>query len=302
MPTAKDVTPIASMTGFARAQGATGPWRWSWELRSVNAKGLDLRLRFPPGFDALEAAARAAAGRRLARGSVSGTFQVTRESAAVAVSVNQPALEALVSAARAAAERFGLPAPGIDALMGVKGVIEVAEAEQTAEDVARIASDAQDGFEAALGALQEMRAGEGTALAVVLRERLDAMSGLVAAAEALPDRQADAIKGRLRDQVQALLGTGAPLDPDRLHQEAALLAAKADIREELDRLHAHIAAARALLDAGGPVGRKLDFLSQEFNREANTVCSKANAVALTQIGLDLKLLVDQFREQIQNIE
>lgn len=293
---------LASMTGFARAQGASGAWRWSWEVRSVNAKGLDLRLRVPTGFDALEAAARAAAGARLSRGSVSATFSYAREGESVSVSINQPALDALVAAGRTAAERFGVPAPSLDALMGVKGIVEVMEAEQTPEDAERITRAAAAGFEAALDALVEMRLKEGTALKAVLRERLETMSGLIATAETLPERRTDAIRTRLEEQVRALLGAGAPLDADRLHQEAALLAAKADVREELDRLTAHVAAAHALLDAGGPVGRKLDFLSQEFNREANTLCSKSNAVALTQIGLDLKLLVDQFREQIQNIE
>lgn len=297
---------IASMTGFARAQGtsggATGLWRWSWELRSVNAKGLDLRLRLPNGFDALDAAARAAAGRALARGSVSGTFSIAREGETVAIRVNLPALEALVEAGRQAADRFALPAPTLDALLAVKGVVEVVEAGLTSEDIEAITRDATAGFEEALTALEAMRLQEGQALLTVLRERLAAMSALVQAAEALPERQTDAIRARLEEQVRSLLGAAKPLDPDRLHQEVALLATKADVREEMDRLTAHIAAAHALLDAGGPVGRKLDFLSQEFNREANTLCSKSNAVALTQIGLDLKLLVDQFREQIQNIE
>ncbi|OYW61555.1 MAG: YicC family protein [Rhizobiales bacterium 17-65-6] len=293
---------IASMTGFARAQGATGAWRWSWELRSVNAKGLDLRLRLPSGFDALDAAARLAAGRALSRGSISGTFAVTREGETVSIRINQPALAAMVEAGKQAAERYALPAPTLDALLAVKGVVEVVEAGLTPEDVEAITRDATGGFEEALAALGTMRLAEGQALLAVLRERLEAMSALVQTAEALPERQADAIRARLEEQVRSLVGAVKPLDPDRLHQEVALLATKADVREELDRLTAHVAAAHALLETGGPVGRKLDFLSQEFNREANTLCSKSNAVALTRIGLDLKLLVDQFREQIQNIE
>lgn len=293
---------IASMTGFARAQGATGAWRWSWELRSVNAKGLDLRLRLPSGFDALDAAARLAAGRALSRGSISGTFAVAREGETVSIRINQPALAAMVEAGKQAAERYALPAPTLDALLAVKGVVEVVEAGLTPEDVEAITRDATGGFEEALAALGTMRLAEGQALLAVLRERLEAMSALVQTAEALPERQADAIRARLEEQVRSLVGAVKPLDPDRLHQEVALLATKADVREELDRLTAHVAAAHALLETGGPVGRKLDFLSQEFNREANTLCSKSNAVALTRIGLDLKLLVDQFREQIQNIE
>ncbi|MEP9366291.1 YicC/YloC family endoribonuclease [Xanthobacter sp. VNH20] len=293
---------LASMTGFARIQGVTAGWRWAWEVRSVNAKGLDLRLRVPTGFEALDAAARAAASRALARGSVAGTLTLAREGESVAVAVNQPALEALIVAARAAAERYSIAPPTLDALLTVKGIVEVIEAELTPQDQDAVSHAALAGFEAALEALIAMRHAEGAALKAVLLERLDAIAALVAQAEARPERSADAIKARLRDQVRALLDTGTPLDPERLHQEAALLATKADIREELDRLTAHLAAARDLLAQGGPVGRRLDFLSQEFNRESNTLCSKSNAVALTQIGLDLKLLVDQFREQIANIE
>ncbi|MFG1461372.1 YicC/YloC family endoribonuclease [Xanthobacter sp. DSM 24535] len=294
--------PLASMTGFARTQGVTAGWRWAWELRSVNAKGLDLRLRVPPGFEALDAAARTAASQVLARGSVSGTLTLAREGESVAVAVNQPALEALIVAARTASERYSIAPPTLDALLGVKGIVEVVEAELTPQDLEAVGKAALSGFETGLADLVRMRHAEGTALKSVLQERLDAIAALVAQAEARPERGADAIKARLREQVRALLETGAPLDAERLHQEAALLATKADIREELDRLTAHLAAARALLAQGGPVGRRLDFLSQEFNRESNTLCSKSNAVALTQIGLDLKLLVDQFREQIQNIE
>jgi len=293
---------VASMTGFARTHGLSGPWRWNWELRSVNAKGLDLRLRLPSGFEALDAEARAAAGRRLSRGSVSGTFTVSREGESVAVALNHSALEALLTATRDASERFGLAAPTLDTLLTVKGVVEIVEREMTEADVAQITAEALPGFETALTALTEMRIREGEALRGGLMERLAAITGLIAAAEALPERKLEAIRARLHDQVRALLESGAPLDADRLHQEAALLTAKADIREELDRLTAHVAAARDLLAQGGPVGRRLDFLSQEFNREANTLCSKSNAVTLTQIGLDLKLLVDQFREQIANIE
>ena len=293
---------VASMTGFARAHGLSGPWRWNWEVRSVNAKGLDLRLRLPSGFEALDAEARAAAGRRLSRGSVSGTFSLAREGESVAVALNEPALAALLTATRSASERFGIAAPTLDTLLTVKGVVEIVEREMSEDEVRQITADALAGFETALADLIGMRVREGEALCGGLQERLAAITRLVAAAEALPERQQDAIRARLHDQVRALLESGAPLDADRLHQEAALLAAKSDIREELDRLTAHLAAARELLAQGGPVGRRLDFLSQEFNREANTLCSKSNAVALTQIGLDLKLLVDQFREQIQNIE
>lgn len=290
------------MTGFARAQGSTGPWRWNWEVRSVNAKGLDVRLRLPSGFEELEAGARAAASRVLSRGSVSATFTLSREGDQVSVAVNEAALQALIAATRAAAERFSLAPASLDSLLAVKGIVEVSEADDMEEDRAGITASAMAGFEAALADLKTMREREGGALRAVLADRLDTISALVDAAEALPERQIEAIRGRLADQVRALMETGVPLDAERLHQEAALLAAKADVREELDRLRAHVSAAHELLAKGGPVGRRLDFLAQEFNRETNTLCSKSNAVALTQIGLDLKLLVDQFREQIQNIE
>lgn len=293
---------LHSMTGFARAQGSTGPWRWSWEVRSVNAKGLDVRLRLPSGFEELEAGARAAASRILSRGSVSATFTLSREGDQVSVAVNEAALQALIVATRAAAERFSLAPASLDSLLAVKGIVEVSEGDDMEEDRTGITTSAMAGFEAALADLKTMREREGGALRAVLTDRLDAISALVDAAESLPERQIDAIRGRLADQVRALMETGVPLDAERLHQEAALLAAKADVREELDRLRAHVSAAHELLAKGGPVGRRLDFLAQEFNRETNTLCSKSNAVALTQIGLDLKLLVDQFREQIQNIE
>ncbi|GGF87079.1 hypothetical protein GCM10007301_53700 [Azorhizobium oxalatiphilum] len=293
---------LASMTGFARAHGLTGAWRWAWEIRSVNAKGLDLRLRVPNGFDALDAGARAAATKALSRGSVSGTFTVTREGDSISVGINQPALRTLYAAAREAATDLGSAPPSLDALLGVKGIVEVIEAEQSEGDREAIARDALTGFEQALRDLSSMRLTEGAALRAILTERLDGIAALIAAAETLPERKLEAIKARLAEQVKALAESHAGLDPERLHQEAVLLATKADVREELDRLTAHVAAARDLLAQGGPVGRKLDFLAQEFNREANTLCSKSNAVALTQIGLDLKLLVDQFREQIANIE
>ncbi len=293
---------LASMTGFARAHGLTGAWRWAWEIRSVNAKGLDLRLRLPNSFDALDAAVRAAATKALSRGSVSATFTVTREGDSIAVALNQPALAALFAAANAAAATLGSAPPTLDALLGVKGIVEVVEAQQTESDREAIARDALAGFEQALADLSVMRRAEGAALRTILTERLDGIARLAAAAEALPERRLEAIQARLAEQVRLLAESHHALDPERLHQEAILLATKADVREELDRLSAHLGAARELLAQGGPVGRRLDFLAQEFNRETNTLCSKSNAVTLTQIGLDLKLLVDQFREQIANIE
>ncbi|MBB6308156.1 YicC/YloC family endoribonuclease [Xanthobacter tagetidis] len=301
-PPAAGPAPLASMTAFARAAAAAGAWRLAWEVRSVNGKGLDVRLRLPPGFDMVEAEARALAGRHLARGSLNATLAATREGDSVSVSVNQPALEALLAAAQAAAAKFSVPAPSLDALLTVKGIVEVSEVKESEAEMRALTTAALAAFDEALGALCAMRAREGEALRTVLAGRLDAIEALVAAAEALPERRVEAVKARLAEQVRALVDATPALDPDRLSQEAILIATRADVREELDRLTAHVAQARHLLAEGGPVGRKLDFLAQEFNREANTLCSKSSSVALTQIGLDLKLLVDQFREQIQNVE
>lgn len=299
---ASQPAPLASMTAFARASGSAGAWRFAWEARSVNGKGFDLRLRLPPGFDLVESEARALAGRRLARGSVSATLTAAREGESVTVSVNQPALEALIRVAQETARKFSAPLPSLDALLAVKGIVEVSEVKESEAEMRALAAAVTAAFEKALDALVAMRAREGEALRAVLGQRLDAIAALVAAAEALPERAPEMVKARLADQVRTLLQASPVLDPDRLSQEAILIATRADVREELDRLVAHLAQARHLLAEGGPVGRKLDFLAQEFNREANTLCSKSNSVQLTQIGLDLKLLVDQFREQIQNVE
>jgi len=294
--------PLASMTAFARSGGDADAWRFGWEIRSVNGKGFDLRLRLPPGFDMLEADVRALTSQRLTRGSLSATLTATREGEAVTVTVNRPALEDLFRAVRESADTLGVPHPALDGLLAVKGIVEVSEVKESDEALNAVAATFLAGFREALDAMCAMRMQEGEALRTVLNARLDAIAALIAAAETLPERSIEAIKARLAEQVRALCEAAAPLDPERLHHEAVMLATKADVREELDRLAAHLAQARELLAKGGPVGRRLDFLAQEFNREANTLCSKSNSVALTQIGLDLKLLVDQFREQIQNLE
>lgn len=294
--------PLASMTGFARAQGISGPYAWAWEMKSVNAKGLDLRLRLPVGWDVVEAPARAALSRIVTRGTISATLTIDRSGAAPTVRVNEDVLAALVEAAGKAAARFKIAAPSLDSLLGMKGVIEVADNEESAGEKAAAEAAVAKGFEDALKALVEMRAREGAALGKILSDRIGEIEKLSAAAEANPARKPDAIRAKLSEQVKMLLSTGEKFDADRLHQEAMLLAAKVDIREELDRLTTHVAAVRKLLADGGPVGRKLDFLAQELNRESNTLCSKANDVSLTAIGLDLKAAVDQFREQVANLE
>ncbi len=301
-PPATPAAPLSSMTAFARAAGTSGPWRFAWELRSVNGKALDVRLRVPAGFDEVEARARAQVGQALARGSVSASLSANREGETVTARVNRSALAALYRTAAETAAALSAPPPGLDALLAAKGIVEVVELEIGEAERTALAEAVLAAFHEGLVGLGAMRAREGEALRQVLAERLGRIEALVDAAEALPGRGVEKGRSRLADQVRALVDAAHGLDPERLHQEAVMIATRADVREELDRLRAHVAAARALLDEGGPVGRRLDFLAQEFNREANTLCAKSNAIVLTRIGLDLKLLVDQFREQVQNLE
>ena len=293
---------LSSMTGFARADGVSGPYVWAWELKSVNAKGLELRLRTPPGWDAVEVPLRAKAGEALARGTVHANLTVQRAGVAPVVRVNEPVLAAVLATIGDIARRIDAAPPSIDGILGLKGVIEIIDEDEREEDRSAAAAAVIAGFGAALASLAEMRRREGTVLAAILRMRLDEIAALTARAESAPGRTPEAIKARLAEQIATLLDGATRFDPDRLHQEALLMASKADIREELDRLGAHVAQARRLIDAGGPAGRKLDFLSQELNRESNTLCAKSNDVELTNIGLELKTVVEQFREQVQNLE
>jgi len=293
---------LASMTGFARTQGTSGDWSWAWELKSVNGKGLDVRLRLPTGWDALEAGLKQSAARSLSRGNVNGTLTMSRADSAVSVRVNEDILRAVAASVNKVAADLDAPPVRLEALLGLKGVMEIAEAEDTPEQRTETERAVIGGFEQALRDLIIMRDQEGAALSAVLNDRLDGIAALTAAAEASTARKPDAIRAKLAEQIRVLLDAGANFDPDRLHQEALMIASKVDVREELDRLVAHVAAARAMLIEGGSVGRRLDFLAQEFNRETNTLCSKANDVSLTAIGLELKSLVEQFREQVQNIE
>ena len=293
---------LSSMTGFARADGVSGPYAWAWELKSVNAKGLELRLRTPPGWDAVEVPLRAKAAEALARGTVHANLTVQRAGVAPVVRVNEPVLAAVLATMGDIAKRIDAAPPSIDGILGLKGVIEVIDEDEREEDRSAAAAAVIAGFGTALASLAEMRRREGAALAAILRARLDEIAALTARAESAPGRKPEAIKARLAEQIAALLDGATRFDPDRLHQEALLMASKADIREELDRLVAHVAQARRLIEAGGPAGRKLDFLSQELNRESNTLCAKSNDVELTNIGLELKTVVEQFREQVQNLE
>jgi uncharacterized protein (TIGR00255 family) len=293
---------LSSMTGFARGHGVSGPYAWAWEVKSVNGKGLDLRLRLPPGWDAIEAPARARAAESLARGSIQASLTVERNGVLPVVRVNTAVLEAVLATAQALAPRIEAGPPSLDGLLALKGVMEVGEAEER-EDERRGAEVAViGGFAEVIEALAEMRCHEGAALGRILAARLGEIAALAQRAELAPGRRPEAIRARLAEQVAALLSQSERFDPDRLHQEAILIAVKADVREELDRLAAHVAQAQLLIGQGGAIGRRLDFLAQELNREANTLCAKASDVELTNIGLELKAAVEQFREQVQNVE
>jgi uncharacterized protein (TIGR00255 family) len=293
---------LSSMTGFARSQGASGPYTFEWELKSVNAKGYDLRLRLPGGWDDIEAAAKKRAGELLSRGTVYANLNVKRANAVAQVRINEDVLAAVVKVAGQVASKIDAVAPSVDGLLGIKGVIEVVEPESNEDEDKAAKAAAAAAFEVALKNLVEMRNREGATLGQVLTQRLDEIEKLAGRAEAAPGRKPEAIRARLAEQVAALLETSDRFDQDRLTQEALLIATKADIREELDRIASHIAQAREMLGKGGPVGRRLDFLSQEFNREVNTCCSKSNDIELTNTGLELKNVVEQFREQVQNLE
>jgi uncharacterized protein (TIGR00255 family) len=293
---------LSSMTGFARKHGASGAYAWAWELKSVNAKGLDLRLRLPQGWDAVEVPVRNRATEVLSRGTVYGNLTVEREGIAPVVRVNEGVLNAVLATIKSLSGRLDAAPPRLDGILTLKGVIEVIDEDEN-EDERRAAEQAViQGFQQAVSELGTMRRREGEALGQVLGQRLKEIGALAARAEAAPGRRPEAIKARIAEQVAVLLDASSRFDSDRLHQEAILLASKADIREELDRLASHVAQAQRLIAEGGAVGRRLDFLSQELNREANTICSKSNDVELTNAGLELKSVVEQFREQVQNLE
>jgi uncharacterized protein (TIGR00255 family) len=293
---------LSSMTGFARSHGASGPYTFEWELKSVNAKGFDLRLRLPPGWDEIEAPAKKRAGELLARGTVYANLNVKRTNAVAQVRINEDVLAAVVKVAGTIAGKIDAVAPSVDGLLAIKGVIEVVEPEGDEEEDKAARAAAMAAFEQALTSLVEMRRREGATLGQVLGARVDEIETLARRAEAAPGRKPEAIRARLAEQVAALLETSDRFDQDRLTQEALLIATKADIREELDRIGSHVAQARDILGKGGPVGRRLDFLAQEFNREVNTCCSKSNDIDLTNTGLEMKNVVEQFREQVQNLE
>ncbi|HXX49919.1 MAG TPA: YicC/YloC family endoribonuclease [Xanthobacteraceae bacterium] len=293
---------LSSMTGFARGHGVSGPYAWAWEIKSVNGKGLDLRLRMPPGWDAIEVPVRARAAEALTRGSVQANLTVERSGAAPTVRVNDAVLDAILTTVQKLQGKIEASPPSLDGLLALKGVIEVTDAEEREDERRSAESAVIAGFGQVVGSLAEMRRREGSALETILSARLGELAALTARAERSPGRRPEAIRARLAEQVANLLAQSERFDADRLHQEAIMIATKADVREELDRLTAHVAQARHLIEQGGAVGRRLDFLAQELNREANTLCAKASDVELTNIGLELKAAVEQFREQVQNVE
>lgn len=293
---------LQSMTGFGRAAAEHRGAAIAWELKSVNGKGLEVRLRLPPGFERLEQAVRQAIQKRFARGNVQAGLSLSRLGLQSQPVVNEEFLRDLAGLAQRLQEQFGAAPATADGLLSLRGVLEPSEAvedEATRNDLDAAILAALD---VAMDSLEVGRRREGEALGAVLLGQLEAIGVLTERAAADPSREPAAIRARLAEQVRLLLETGAPLDETRLHMEAAFLATKADIREEIDRLRTHVASGRALIESGGSIGRKLDFLSQEFNRESNTLCSKSNAAAVTAIGLELKAVVDQFREQVQNLE
>jgi len=294
--------PISSMTGFARATGERNGLFWHWEIKSVNGKALDVRLRLPQGFEALEPPVRAALAQAFKRGNLQVSLSLSGDIARETVRLNHDVLERLLAAGEALRERIGGEPLRADVLLSVKGVVEIAtvpedEAETEARSAALLAS-----FREAVAALAAARREEGQRLQAIVAQQVARIAELAEAARLNPSRTPEAIRARLAEQVNRILESGAALDPDRLHQEAVIAATRADIQEELDRLSSHVEAAGALLASSEAVGRKFDFLAQEFNREANTLCSKASDRQLTAIGLDLKTVIDQMREQVQNIE
>lgn len=293
---------LKSMTGFARAEGVHGDTSWSWEARSVNGRNLDLRLRLPFGFEALEIRARGLCQEKLSRGNCTINLAVKREGKQTEIRLNEAALAQAQEVAERAQSLTKLNAACLDTLLAMRGVVEAVEAEESEEAQAALFHALIAGLASALDQLVAARTSEGERLQRVIEKQLATIDSLVERASNASARQPEAIASRLAEQIAQLTEGPSVLDPDRLHQEALLLAAKADIQEELDRLRAHVAAANELIESDQPVGRKFEFLAQEFNREANTLCSKASDIEISRAGLGLKTVIDQLREQVQNIE
>lgn len=291
---------LSGMTGFGRAEGANGDWSWAVEARSVNGRNLETRFRLPPGFDVLEKPIRDGSQARFQRGQVNVNVQAKRAESGGAVSVNLEQLDRYLAAVQPYVDAGKAQTPTADGLLALRGVLEVSETEDDAEARAALEAAMAASIAAALDALKASRQDEGAALTPVLSDQIDRVEVLVASAEAESAGHPVIIKERFARRMAELIGQAA--SEDLIAREAAVMATKADVREELDRLAGHVAAARALIASDAAAGRRLDFLTQEFMREANTLCSKSATPALTAIGLDLKAVIEQFREQVQNVE
>lgn len=293
---------LQSMTGFARHEGQFDDASWVWELRSVNGKGLDLRFRLPTGYETIEGKVRKIGQSMLSRGNVQISLQTLQSFSTATPVINESVVDAIISNAEKLRERVGGDMPDVAELLNIRGVLEFEEAAVSEDAREAFEKEVVSSFEQALSELVKARATEGAAIEAVLKSQIDKIAALHTSIEANEDRSLEAIRARMKEQLDRLIEDNDKLDQQRLHQEAALLAAKADIQEELDRLSVHLDTATKLLAGDGPIGRKLDFLSQEFNRECNTICSKSNSASVSSLGLDMKLVIDQFREQIQNME
>ncbi|MEP4248842.1 YicC/YloC family endoribonuclease [Tateyamaria sp.] len=295
---------LRSMTGFAAATGSMDPFRWTWDLRSVNGKGLDVRLRVPDWIEGLEAALRPMLQARAHRGNVTLSLRLSREDATAAVTLNTAQMKATVQLlleieAEAMDQGLSLGPSRATDIAVMRGVLEQSVAQ---DDPAPLRSALVAELPSIIDAFDDMRLSEGAALHSVLMDQLDQVASLTDEAADLAEARKSEVAATLKRNLARVLDNTDGADPDRVAQELALLAVKADVTEEIDRLHSHVDAARALLADAGAVGRKLDFLMQEFNREANTLCSKAQNTDLTRVGLALKALIDQMREQVQNVE
>lgn len=293
---------LQSMTGFARSEGTSGRNRFAWELRSVNGKGLDMRLRLPSGLDRLEQDVRKRISERFSRGNLQVALSLSTDDATVEAVLNRDALAAVMALRAELGDLVDSAPLRLDTLLGIRGLVEIREAEDDEQAVTARDAAILNCLGDALFKLEEMREHEGSALRDILTRHVDRIAELTTLVEKDPSRSPEEIAKKLSTQLAALMAEAPTLDRDRLYGEAALLATRADLREEIDRLKAHVVAARELLQTGGPAGRRLDFLAQEFNRESNTICSKSNAAAVTAAGLELKVVIDQFREQVQNLE
>lgn len=290
------------MTGFARAEGGDDLVSWTWEVKTVNGRSLDVRSRLPSGYEALDPVVRKALAACCHRGNAQVNLSVKRSEAPQAWQLNEELLAQVLEVVGRLGTKLDAAPPRLDGLLALRGVLEPVEEEENPQQRDQRLKAIDSGLGEALDALVAMRGEEGARLLALTRGHIDTIERLCGDAAACAATQPEALRQRLRDQLDLLLSESNALPEDRLAQELAVLASKADVREELDRLTAHVAAARSLLAQGGAIGRKLDFLCQEFNREANTLCSKSTDVDLTRIGLDLKSAIEQLREQVQNIE